>query len=113
MDEDRKILRALGDNISIARKQCGLTQEELAYRIDKSDKYVSMIERGASGLSITALVRLCNTLGLSPNRLFEGIVIQNDADIDAQIIDNLSVLTVKDKEFLLGAIDYIIQKGTK
>lgn len=45
MGEDNKILRTLGDNISTARKQSGLTQEELAYKINKSDKYVSMIER--------------------------------------------------------------------
>lgn len=112
MGEDNKILRSLGKNVAIARKQCGLTQEELAYRIGKSDKYVSMIERGESGMSLTALVRLCNSLGISPNRLFEGIITKNVADADSQIIDNLSVLTAKDKEFLLGVIDYIIQKGS-
>lgn len=113
MGEDNKILRTLGDNISTARKQSGLTQEELAYKINKSDKYVSMIERGASGLSITALVRLCDTLNITPSVLFNGIVKHNNIDIDTQIIDKLSVLTPADKEFLLEVIDFIIQKGSK
>lgn len=113
MGEDNKILRTLGDNISTARKQCHLTQEELAYRINKSDKYVSMVERGASGVSITALVRLCEALNVTPSVLFNNIVKYDNLDIDTQIIDKLSVLTPADKEFLLEAIDFIIQKGSK
>lgn len=113
MGEDNKILRTLGDNISTARKQRHLTQEELAYKIDKSDKYVSMVERAESGISITALVRLCGALNITPNNLFYGIVKYDNLDIDTQIIDKLSVLTPDDKKFLLEAIDFIIQKGSK
>ncbi len=113
MGEDNKILCILGNNICTARKQKNFTQEDLAYKINKSDKYISMIERGASGLSITALVGLCNTLNITPNHLFNGIIKYDTIDIDTQIIDKLAVLTSADKKFLLEVIDYIIQKGSK
>lgn len=113
MGEDNRILCALGNNICTARKQNNLTQEELAYRINKSDKYVSMIERAKSGISITALVKICDALNLTPNNLFNGIIKYDSVDLDTRIIDNLAVLTPTDKEFLLEVIDYITQKGNK
>ena len=64
------------------------------------------------GLSMTSLVNLCNVLNIEPNYLFNG-VIKYSADEDACIINNLSTLTSEDKTFLIGVMNYIIQKGSK
>ena len=42
---------AIGRRIQQSREQAGLTQEELAERIDRSTQFISTIERGWPALS--------------------------------------------------------------
>lgn len=112
MDENLNILQVIGENIRIARTQKGYTQGKLAELLNTSDKFISMLERGASGLSMTSLVNLCNVLNIEPNYLFNGVIKYSD-DEDTCIINNLSTLTSEDKSFLIGVMNYIIQKGSK
>ena len=111
MDENN-ILKVMGENIRIARTQKGYTQDKLAELLNTSDKFISMIERGASGLSMTTLVNLCNILNIEPNTLFNGIIKYADNE-DAYIINNLSTLTSEDKDFVSNVMNYIIHKGSK
>ena len=99
MIDNDKILKIIGNNIRVARRQRGYTQERLAEELNTSDKFVSMIERGASGLSIT-------------NTLFNGIIDYNN-DIDAYIVNSLSTLTPADKDFIINIIQYVLKKGSK
>lgn len=43
---------AIGRRIQQSREQAGLTQEELAERIDRSTQFISTIERGLAGPSL-------------------------------------------------------------
>ncbi len=111
MDENN-ILKVMGENIRIARTQKGYTQDKLAELLNTSDKFISMVERGASGLSITTLVNLCNILNIEPNTLFNGII-KYAGNEDTYIINNLSTLTAEDKAFVNSVMNYIIHKGSK
>ena len=112
MIDNDKILKIIGNNIRVARRQRGYTQERLAEELNTSDKFVSMIERGASGLSITNIVTLCRILNIEPNTLFNGIIDYNN-DIDAYIVNSLSTLTPADKDFIINIIQYVLKKGSK
>lgn len=57
--------KRIGKNIREARIRMGYTQEVLAEWLDLSVKYVSMIERGMTGMRLKLLVRICNVLGVS------------------------------------------------
>lgn len=46
--EEQNILEIIGNNIKIARKRKGITQQMLAEKLHKSDKFISMLERGCS-----------------------------------------------------------------
>ena len=111
MDND-DILKIIGNNIKIARRQMDYTQERLAEELNTSDKFVSMIERGASGLSITNIVNLCRILNIEPNTLFNGIIDYNN-DKDTYIVNSLSTLTPEDKDFIISVIQYVLKKGSK
>lgn len=111
MDND-DILKIIGNNIKIARRQMDYTQERLAEELNTSDKFVSMIERGASGLSITNIVNLCRILNIEPNTLFNGIIDYNN-DKDTYIVNSLSTLTPADKDFIISVIQYVLKKGSK
>lgn len=112
MDENVNILKVIGENIRIARTQKGFTQSKLAELLNTSDKFISMTERGSSGLSLSNLVSLCNILDIEPNVLFKGIIKYSN-DEDTYILNNLSTLTKEDKAFLIEVMNYIIHKGSK
>lgn len=112
MIDNDNILKIIGNNIKIARHQRNYTQERLAEELNTSDKFVSMIERGASGLSITNIVNLCKILNIEPNTLFNGIVDYSN-DKDTYIVNSLSTLTSADKDFIISVIQYVLKKGNK
>lgn len=71
-----------------------------------------MLERGINGMSITNIPHLCNILEIEPNSIFKGLIDYND-DRDKYIINSLSTLTDKDKEFIINTIEYVLSKNSK
>ncbi len=59
----------LGKRVRIRRTVLGITQAELAERIDVSTSFIGHIERGSRIASLETLVMLCNTLKVSPQEL--------------------------------------------
>ncbi|HJJ05419.1 MAG TPA: helix-turn-helix domain-containing protein [Clostridiaceae bacterium] len=112
MDENKDILQIIGNNIKIARNQRNYTQSKLAEYLEVSDKFVSLLESGKSGLSITNVIKICKILKIEPNTLFKDVFTYDD-EIDKNIIDKLSILTEEDKQFLNNSIDYILSKSNK
>ncbi len=110
--ENRNILEIIGNNIKIARTKKGITQQELAEQLHKSDKFISMLERACSGLSLETIIDICKILDIQPNTLFNGIIDYNN-DKDKYIINSLSSLSIEDKEFLINVIEYVLKKNSK
>lgn len=53
-----------------ARQDAGLSQEELARRIEASRQTVNMIERGDYNPSLHLCISICRTLGKTLDELF-------------------------------------------
>ncbi len=68
MEHDVLKLQIAG-NIAALRKSAGLTQAELAQKINYSDKAVSKWERGESAPDIMTMVQLAQVLGVSVDSL--------------------------------------------
>lgn len=67
---DSEVLKIrIGSNIASLRKQCGMTQAELAERLNYSDKAVSKWERGESIPDAVTLVQLASVFGVSLDAL--------------------------------------------
>ena len=64
----------LGEKIARARKRCGLTQEQLAERLDVTRQSVSRWESGAAFPEMEKMVRLARLLGVSCDYLLRGEV---------------------------------------
>ncbi len=62
--------RAFGRKIKIAREDLGLTQFELAEKIDVSQNFLGDIERGIKLPSLNKLIALSNTLKISLDYMF-------------------------------------------
>lgn len=61
-----------GDRIRQKRLLLGLTQDEMAEKIDRAAKYYADIERGSCGMSVETLMALSETLNLSIDYIITG-----------------------------------------
>lgn len=107
-----KILKKIGSNIKTARVLKGYTQEYLSEKLNKSTNYVSLVERGKSGIGIKTIIDICNILDIEPNSIFNGILKYKNKD-NKKIIDSLSTLSQEDREIVISLIEYIMKKGSK
>ena len=55
---------AAGERLRLKRTLLGMTQEEMAERIDRVPKYYADIERGSCGMSVETLMALSHTLNM-------------------------------------------------
>lgn len=60
------------------REQKGLTQAELAKRLDKPQSFVSKYESGERRLDVVEFVSVCTALGVEAMALFESILRESD-----------------------------------
>ena len=61
----------IGSKIALLRKQHGLTQEQLAEKLDISIKHCSSVERGLSCLSLEKLIEVSNLFDVSLDYLLK------------------------------------------
>ena len=65
--EKNKVLQIIGNNIKTLRLSKGMTQEQMAEKLDHSVNFVSLIELGKSGMSVTTMLDICNILDVKVN----------------------------------------------
>ena len=72
MRSKKQINVDIGERIKLAREKKHLTQESLAEAIDVSTQYISDLERGVVGASLSTLKSICVTLGVTSDSLLFG-----------------------------------------
>ena len=60
----------VGDNLRVARKAKGLTQQQVAKAMNKYQSDYSDYERGLIQLDYDKIIFLCKMLDITPNDLF-------------------------------------------
>ena len=72
----------LGDIIKAARQKSGLTIEELANRLDITERYLCRIENQGKKPSFDILYKLIRELGISPDLIFYPERSDQDSEIE-------------------------------
>ena len=67
--DSEKLKLQIGNNIAAFRKQCGMTQAELAEKLNYSDKAVSKWERGESVPDVMTLAQIAELFGIGLDAL--------------------------------------------
>ena len=69
-DKHRMKYKQLGLNVAYYRKMKGLSQNQLAEKINVSRTHMSRIETADCAVSLDVLFELCESLQISPDLLF-------------------------------------------
>lgn len=111
MDEkflESNVPYAVGQNIKRIRLLKGLSQENLANALDKSINFISLVENGKTGISISTLIGFCKELGVDAKTILSGIVPVPETNVDTFITQSLNLFDEKDKAMVTDLITYIV-----
>lgn len=96
---------AVGDRIRFKRNLLGMTQDEMAEKINRATKYYADIERGNCGMSIETLLSLSESLNMSLDYIIYGDIDKKEAkahtDEVTAVLNLLNNCSEKNKDYAL------------
>ena len=106
MKEKREIHIQIGSRIRLAREAAGLTQEKFAELVSLASKNVSDIERGVVGISVGTLLRICEILHVSSDKILFGESAGNDVE---ELVLRLKKLSPEQFQITLGVVNKLFE----
>ena len=94
----------IGKFIAECRKQKNLTQEQLANKLNISDRAVSKWERGLNLPDSSLMIELCNILDISVNELLTGEIIKKENYMnkaEENLIELKEIIEKNNRRFLI------------
>jgi len=85
MSED--IYKLIGESIKHRRKEKGMTQQELAEKVELSTNYVGLIERGDRHAGLDILQKIADVFGIGLKGLFEKTAVRPSGKSDYTFAD--------------------------
>ena len=107
--EDEKLKEILSKNLKIARQNMNMTQETLAEKSNISTQFLRDIEGKRKTGSITTLIHICLTLGITPNDLFYE-VFKNNLQEGSTILTKINRLSKHDQDIVFMMINNMLEK---
>lgn len=102
-------LALLGSRIRNARRDCGLTQKELAEQTGLAIKTVHDIEKGQKNPTYETLARLIDRLGISPGTLFLAKTSTQSEEIQ-YFLENFQLCDQKAQLILLRTLRFLAEQ---
>ena len=103
--------KLIGSRIKAERNMRGLTQENLAEKLDVSVGYVSQIERGITKISLDTLAEISVILDCDIAKLITGTVIDSENYKSAELNAYLASLDRRDRQLLLDFIKLLATRN--
>ena len=106
----------IGKFLQQRRKECGLTQSELAERLSVSDRAISKWENGNCLPDADHMIELCEILGITVNDLFSGEIVGDAGDtkeLESSLVAMTKLKQQSDKrllgiEIVLGVFSVVL-----
>ena len=105
------IEKAIGKRIQEYRKKKGLTQEQLAEKIEISPHYLSALERGIYNIKLDTLVAILNTLECSADEIFCDVVVKTFVATANQLSERIKKLPFEEQKKIYAVIDTMIKNA--
>ncbi len=104
------LLKNIGERISAQRKQLGLTQEQIADKMDVSIQMISNLERGNKAIKIDNLIKISDILSVSTDYILTGKTTPEDSSL---LFNRIMHLSSEDFELVNMVVEYCLQKKEK
>ena len=101
MNVDYKLI---GERIKRTRKSKGITQDNLAEKLDVSIGYVSQIERGVTKISLDLLAAISSILECDIARLITESATNSTEYMESELLSEIRKLDGKKKKYILEII---------
>lgn len=95
--------KSIGEIISSLRKEKGMTQNELAQKMNVTDKAVSKWERNLSCPDVNSIPRLAEVLGITVDELLNAPAKQENKKLDVEALKSIYYGCA----ILFGAVGFI------
>jgi transcriptional regulator with XRE-family HTH domain len=98
----------IGNKLYAIRKQTGMTQAEVAEAAGVSDRTYADIERGSVNMRIETVLRICNTLHVTPDE----ILTEENPSLTArqeELWARLNACPPKERETALGLLEVYLK----
>lgn len=99
--------KTLGEIFKEYRIKNKLTQEKIAEKLGISVKYISRIENGTGGVKVETLVNYMNILCISPNAIFDKLIVNDDLKLQMQLSKESRELSDDKINFIMSVIDLV------
>ena len=99
--------KVLGEVFKEYRVKNKLTQEKIAEKLGISVKYISRIENGTGGVKVETLVNYMKILGITPNVIFEKLIVNKQLESQLQLSKKASKLSEEKIDFVVSVIDLL------
>lgn len=106
---DYFLLEKIGSRISARRRALGLTQEQVAERMDVSIQMISNLELGKKAIRPENLVKVCTVLDISADYLLFG---HNSWRENAEIAQKIRCLSPEHQHIISLLVDSLLPKGS-
>ena len=99
--------KTFGKILKDFRLKNGFTQDIMAEKLGISLKYISRIENGTGGVKVETLVNYMNILGITPNVIFEKLIVNKQLESQLQLSKKASKLSEEKIDFVVSVIDLL------
>lgn len=98
----------IGSRIKQARLSKGMTQEDLASKIDISVAFLSRVERGSSHINLKRLNQLCDLLDVSEGYLLNGAASNSENYLDKEFTDLIKSVSPETQKLIYNVAKTIV-----
>lgn len=103
--------KSIGTKVKQARKECKMTQEALADKLDTTPQYISRIECGKTGVSLEFLYKLAEILDCPIYALLPATRSSNRSFFSQELEYQLSNCSSWKKQHIVNYITWFLQQS--
>ena len=105
--------KVIGSRVKRQRMEKGMTQQELAERLDVSNAYLSRIERGSAKASLEMIFKISSTLEIPVCLILSGVDVQASDYLSNEIYELILGCTPSEKRLIYDLIKAVRNQQSK
>lgn len=103
--------KRIGKRMKQRREELGLTQEQLAEKLDLTPNYISTVERGASFPRCEKLILLLNGLETSSDAVFCDVLTHSTQAKASILSEQIAELPPEEQQRILNMVELMIKQA--